>query len=161
MTRLTNKALCILSRTVLAFACILLCAEIAAAHDVALVTHKNSPVKGVKATDLAQMIKSGHQWPGGQELMIVITDPSSLEMRIVAQKLLSLTRNEFKQLIDATNKNKMTFWIVPSDAEALRILQANTSAIAVMNVYSINSTVDVLKIDGLLPLEPGYVLHSQ
>ncbi len=30
-----------------------------------------------------------------------------------------------------------------------------------LNVYSINGNVDVLKIDDKLPLEPGYVLHSQ
>jgi hypothetical protein len=79
----------------------------------------------------------------------------------VAQKLLSLTRDEFKQLIAASNKNKLTFWVVSSDDEALKILQSNTSAIGLVNVYSINGNVDVLKIDGKLPLEPGYVLHSQ
>jgi len=82
-------------------------------------------------------------------------------MRIVAQKLLSLTRDEFKNLIDATNKTKMTFWVVSSDDEVLKIVQSNTSAIDLVNVYSINSNVEVLRIDDKLPLESGYVLHSQ
>jgi hypothetical protein len=161
MMGLTNKALRILSRAVLAFVSILVCGEIAAAHDVALVTSKNGRVTVMTADDLARMIKTTHKWPDGQELIVVLTDPSSLEMRIVAQKLLSLTRDEFKQLIDATNKSKLTFWVVSSDDEALGILRSNRSAIGLVNVYSINSNVDVLKIDGKLPLEPGYVLHSQ
>jgi len=82
-------------------------------------------------------------------------------MRIVAQKLLSLTRDEFKNLIDATNKTKMTFWVVSSDDEVLKIVQSNTSAIGLVNVYSINSNVEVLRIDDKLPLESGYFLHSQ
>jgi hypothetical protein len=155
------KALRILPRAVLALVCILVWSEIAVAHDVALVTNKNSPVKVMKADDLARMIKTTHKWPDGHNLIVVLTDPSSLEMRIVAQKLLSLTRDEFKQLIAATNKNKLTFWVVSSDDEVLKVLQANTSAIGLVNVYSINSNVDVLKIDDKLPLEPGYVLHSQ
>jgi hypothetical protein len=156
-----TRALRILSRAVLAFVCLLACGEIAVAHDVALVASKSGRVKGMTAADLAKMIKSTHKWPDGQELIVVLTDPSSLEMRIVAQKLLSLTRDEFKQLIAATNTGKMTFWVVSSDDEALRLVQGNTSAIGLVNVYSINSNVDVLRIDGKLPLEPGYVLHRQ
>ena len=46
MKRLTNRALRMLPRTVLALVCILVCSEFAAAHDVALVTSKNSCAKG-------------------------------------------------------------------------------------------------------------------
>jgi hypothetical protein len=70
------KALLILPRAGLAFVCILMCGEIAAAHDVALVTHKNSQVKVMKADDLARMIKT-HKWPDGPDLIVVLTDPSS------------------------------------------------------------------------------------
>jgi hypothetical protein len=53
------------------------------------------------------------------------------------------------------------FWLVSSDDEALKILQSNPAAVGLVNVYSINSSVNVSKIDGKLPLEPGYILHSQ
>jgi hypothetical protein len=161
MMGLKNRALRILPRAVLALTCILGCAEIAAAHDVALVTHKNSVIKVVKVDDLARMIKSTHKWPDGRNLIVVLSDPSTIEMRIVARKLLSLNLVEFRQLIAAANKGKLTFWVVASDDEALKILQSNPSAVGLVNVYSINSNVDVLKIDDKLPLEPGYVLHSQ
>ena len=156
-----TSALRILSRTMLGFVCVLGCGEIAAAHDVALVTSKNSRVKVANAADLARMIKTVHKWPDGRDLIVVLTDPSSLEMRIVVQKLLSLKRDEFKTLIDATNKSRMTFWVVSNDDEVLEIVRSDTSAIGLVNVYSINSNVEVLKIDGKLPLEPGYILHSQ
>jgi hypothetical protein len=73
---------------VLALVCVFVCGETAAARDVALVTGKNSPVKAVKSADLAKTIKTTHKWPDGPDLTIVLTDPSSPEMRIVAEKLL-------------------------------------------------------------------------
>jgi hypothetical protein len=33
-------------------------------------------------------------------------------------------------------------------------------AVGIVDVYSINSSVAVLKIAGKLPLEPGYFLHG-
>jgi len=161
MTELSNRALRMLPRTVLALICIFLCGEIAAARDVALVSGKNSPAKVVKAADLTKAIKATRKWPDGSDLTVVLTDPSSPETRIVAEKLLSLTSDEFKKLIDAANKSRVVFWLVSSDDEALKILQSNPAAVGLVNVYSINSSVNVSKIDGKLPLEPGYILHSQ
>jgi len=140
---------------------VFLCAQNAAARDVALVTGKNTPPKVVKAADLAKAIKTTHKWPDGSDLTLVLTDPSSPEMRIVATRLLSLTSDEFKQTMATANQIRVTFWVVSSDDEALRVLQANPSAVGLVNVYSINSSVNVSKIDGKLPLEPGYILHSQ
>jgi hypothetical protein len=160
MMRLKTRALRILT-TVLAFVCILMCSEIAAAHDVALVTSKNSRVKGARAADLARMIKITHKCPDGYDLTVVVTDPFSLEMRIAAAKLLSLTPEGFKKLIDEENKSRVVFVVVSSDDEVLKTLQGNTSAIGLVNVYSIDGSVDLLKIDGKLPLEFGYDLHSQ
>ncbi len=161
MMGMKNRALRMLPRAVLAFVCVFVCGEIAAARDVALVTGKNSKVRVAKAADLAKMIKSTRKWPDGHDLTVVITDPSSPEMRIVAEKLLSLTSGEFKKLIDTANRDRAMFLVASNDNEALKILQRNPSAIGLVNVYAINGNVDVLKIDGKLPLEPGYILHSQ
>jgi len=160
MMRLKTRALRILT-TVLAFVCILMCSEIAAAHDVALVTSKDSRVRGARAADLARMIKTTHKCPDGYDLTVVLTNPFSLETRIAAAKLLSLTPEKFKKLIDEGNKERVIFVVVSSDDEVLKAVQENTSAVGLVNVYNINSNVDVLKIDGKLPLEFGYALHSQ
>lgn len=161
MMGLKNRLLRNLPRSVLAFACILLCGENAAARDVAIVTSKNNRVQVMKAADLTKMIKTTHKWLDGNDLTVILTDPSLPEMRVVAEKLLSLTPGEFKELIDAANKTRVTFLVVSGDDEVLKTLQSNPSAIGLVNVYSINSKVDVLKIDRKLPLEPGYLLHGQ
>jgi hypothetical protein len=161
MTGLKSRALPMLTKAVLAFVCILGCSEFAAAHDVALVTSKDSCAKGATSADLAKMIKTTHKCPDGHDLMVVLISPFSLETRIAAAKLLSLTPQDFKKLIDEENKERVIFVVVSSDDEVLKAVQGNTSAIGLVNVYNINSNVDALKIDGKLPLEFGYALHSQ
>ena len=135
--------------------------QLAAARDVAIVTLKDSHPAGVRAADLSKFIKTTHKWPDGHDLIVVLTDPASQEMRIVSEKLLSLSSDEFRRSIEAANKSRLVFVVVANDDEALKTLHANPTAIAFVNVYSINSTVDVWKIDGKLPLEPAYLLHSQ
>ena len=76
-------------------------------------------------------------------------------------RFLSLTSGVFKKSIDTANKTRLTFWVVSGDDETLKILQSNPSMVGLVNIYSINSSVNVVKIDGKLPLEPGYILHSQ
>lgn len=161
LTELKTQALRNLLSAFLTLISIVAPAGIAAARDVAVITSKSNHPQAMKAVDLTKIIKTTHKGFDTLDLTIVITDPSSLEMRIIAEKLLSLTTEDFRKLIDATNKARVTFLVVASDDEVLKALQSNPSAIGLVNVYSINSSVDVLKIDGKLPLESGYILHGQ
>jgi len=135
--------------------------ELASARDVAVVTLKSSRHAAVTAADLSKAIKSTHKWPDGRDLIVVLTEPSSPEMRIVSEKLLSLSSADFRKSIDAANRGRLVFLVVANDDEVLKTLNANPGAIAFVNVYSINSSVDVWKIDGKLPFQPEYLLHSQ
>ena len=50
--------------------------------------------------------------------------------------------------------------VVNSDELIIKAVQTNPGAIGMINVYSINSGVKVLKVDGKLPLESGYLFHG-
>jgi ABC-type phosphate transport system substrate-binding protein len=161
MPRLKKQKLRKLLSAVLAVISIVLCSGIASARDVAVVTIKNSHVQVMKAVELTKIIKTTHKGLDAQDLTVVLTDPSSPEMRIFAEKLLSLSTDDFRKLIDTANKTRVTFLVVANDDEVLKTVQSNPAAIGLVNVYSITSDVDVLKIDGKLPLESGYLLHGQ
>lgn len=161
MIGLKDRALRTLPHVVLAFVSVLVCGELAGARDVALVIANNSHVRTMKATDLARMIRTTHRWLDGKDLTIVLTDPYSQEMRLVAHKLLQLTSEDFEKLIETGNKTRVTFVVVSSANEVLKKLQGDAFAIGLVNVYSINSSVEVIRIDNKLPLEQGYILHTQ
>jgi hypothetical protein len=52
------------------------------------------------------------------------------------------------------------FRIVDSDEEVIKAVNSIPGSLGVVDVYSINSSVTVLKIDDKSPLEPGYLLHG-
>jgi len=158
---MSKRLATLLTKFFLAGLALFACRELAAARDVAIVTLKNSRAASANSADLTKILKTTHKWPDGRDLIVVLTDLSSPEMRIVAQKLLSLTTDEFRRSIETANKSRLVFIVVSNDDEALKMLEANPSAIALVNVYAINSSVDVWKVDGKLPLEPAYLLHGQ
>jgi ABC-type phosphate transport system substrate-binding protein len=50
--------------------------------------------------------------------------------------------------------------IVDTDEELLRTVEATPGSIGVVDVYSINSSVKVLRVDGKLPFDVGYALKG-
>jgi hypothetical protein len=49
---------------------------------------------------------------------------------------------------------------VSSDAEVVKVVEGNSAAIGVVDVYNITSGVKVVKIDEKQPFDPGYVLKG-
>jgi hypothetical protein len=76
---------------------------------------------------------------------------------MILQRVFKVKPEEIKSLVDA---HKADIRVVASDEVALTLVNTNPGAIGIVNVYSINSRVKVLKIDGKLPMEAGYLLHG-
>jgi hypothetical protein len=47
-----------------------------------------------------------------------------------------------------------------SDADLLKIVESTPGAVALVDVREINDRVNVVKVDGKLPLEAGYLPHQ-
>jgi len=138
---------------------LVLCAAsiIASAKDVALVVSKSSTVKGVQTAEVAKAFKTPPaKWADGKEVVFVIKAPSSNETKMLATRLLSQTVEGLPAFLSNARK---TFIVVDSDDEVIKTVNSLPHAIGVVDLYSINGSVTVLKIDGKLPLEPGYLLH--
>jgi hypothetical protein len=79
-------------------------------------------------------------------------------MKTAVAKVFGVTPDEVKGLIAA---NKQSFLIVDSDVAVIKAVETTPGAVGFLDVYSITSGVNVVKIDGKMPLEPGYALHGQ
>lgn len=77
-------------------------------------------------------------------------DPASLATA------LEDVRAEAKEFV-ATHKNSI-LW-VDSDAQLIHLIETTPGAVGLVDVRSITKTVSVLKVDGKLPLEDGYLPH--
>lgn len=128
------------------------------ARDLAIVVNKSNSASKVNGTDLEKLLKVGQQaWPDGKKVKIFLTDPASPEMKTILPRAYKMSAAEIKTFADA---HRPDIQIVASDDLVLTMVQANPGAIGIVNVYSINSGVKVLKVDEKLPMEPGYMLHG-
>jgi hypothetical protein len=130
---------------------------LASARDVALVVAKNSNLKAIQTADLAKAFKTPPaKWPDGKEIVFVIKAPATTETKVMGTKLLGQTAEVFPGFVAGAKK---TFIVVATDDEVIKTVNSMPNAVGVVDLYSINGSVTVLKIDGKLPLEPGYLLH--
>jgi hypothetical protein len=87
-------------------------------------------------------------------------DPESAEMRSAVQRLFGVAPTEVKPLVAKLNESRPVVKIVDNDEDLLRTVDATPGAIGLVDVYAINSSVKVLRIDGKLPFDSGYVLKG-
>ena len=139
-------------------------ASLAAARDLALVSNKTNTVGEVTIPDLVKVCKAQtNRWPDGKAVVFVMRPPSSPEMKVVLEKIYGMSEADLKSLIVISNKGRIAhpaIVVVTSDEELVNKVASTPGAIGVVDVYSINSSVAVVKIAGKLPLEPGYLLHG-
>jgi ABC-type phosphate transport system substrate-binding protein len=128
------------------------------AKQLAVIVDKTNTLGGLTATDLAKVFKfDNHKWPDGRSVILILRDPSTPEMQTAIQKLYHMQADEFKALLAAHQSGVI---IVQSEEELLKSVESIPGAVGLVDVYSINSRVNVLKVDGKLPLEQGYYLKG-
>ena len=128
------------------------------AKQLAVIVDKTNNLGGLSATDLAKVFKfDNHKWPDGRSVILILRDPSTPEMQTAIQKLYHMQADEFKALLAAHQSGVI---IVRSEEELLKSVESIPGAVGLVDVYSINSRVNVLKVDGKLPLEQGYFLKG-
>jgi hypothetical protein len=143
---------------------------LASARDLALVSNKTNhlsqsgAVLAITLPDLVKVCKAQiNHWPDGKPVTFVMRSPSTPEMKVVLEKLYGMSESEVKGLIVTSNNGRPghpAILVVNSDDELVDKVASLPGAIGVVDVYSINSSVVVVKIAGKLPLEPGYLLHG-
>jgi ABC-type phosphate transport system substrate-binding protein len=137
---------------------VLLISQACLARDIAVIAHAGNSSSGVSSTDLQKLIKTdSSKWPDGKKVTIFLSNPGSGDGKLVLQRLYKLSPEEIKPFVDS---HKSSIMVLGSDELVLNAVANNPGAIGVVNVYSITSAVKVLKIDGKLPLEQGYLFHG-
>ncbi len=128
------------------------------AKQLAVIVDKTNPVGGMSSADLIKLFKlDSRKWPDGKNVVLVLRDPSTPEMKTAIQKLYHMQLDEFKNLL-AAHHNAVV--MVNSEQDLLKSVESIPGAVGLVDVFSITSRVRVLKVDGKLPLEPGYFLKG-
>lgn len=146
------------------FIFVIVAASLAAARDLAVVSNKSNAVGAITVGDLVKVCKAQtNRWPDGKLVTFVMRSPSSPEMKMVLEKVYGMSESELNSLIVTSNHARAShpaILVATSDEELVNKVASTPGAVGVVDVYSINSSVAVIKIGGKLPLEPGYLLHG-
>lgn len=127
------------------------------ATHMAVVVDKSNNTGNVSASDLGKILQNNTKtWPTGKKVIVVLRDLPEPETELALQRLFKLSAGEVKEFM-AAHKNSILS--AKSDQEVLKLVETTPGAVGLVEVYSITSRVNILKIDGKLPLEQGYLLR--
>jgi ABC-type phosphate transport system substrate-binding protein len=126
------------------------------AHHMAVVVNKDNNVGNVTAVHLTKLFRSEvKKWPDGKVVVLVLHKDSPGETETL-QRLIKMNGDELKTMIAA---HKDSIQVVESDADVLKIVQSMPGAIGLVDVRSVDNTINVVHVDGKLPMESGYLPH--
>lgn len=126
------------------------------AHHVAVVVAKGNDVEGITTSSLAKFFTAEtKRWPDGKSVVVILHRQSVAQMEIL-ERLSKISSSDLQTFLSA---HKDSIVLVDSDLELLKLVQTTPGAIGLVDVRSINDKVKVVKVDGKLPLEDGYLPH--
>lgn len=126
------------------------------AHHMAVVVNKENEVGNVSAVHLAKIFRAEvKKWPDTKPITVVLHSNSAGEEETL-QRLIKMTPGEWKAVIAA---HRDSIQIVNTDEDVLKTVQAIPGAVGLVDVRAVDGAVNVVRVDGKLPMESGYLPH--
>lgn len=131
---------------------------LASGKQLALVADKDNTTANVKAADLASILNGKTKsWSDGKPVKLILRDPSSRDMELVFRRVLNMSPEQVQAFIQV---HPGLIIVADSDGAVLRFVSATRGAIGIIDLYSLTKDVNVVKIDGKLPFDAGYLLKG-
>ena len=142
----------------LAVICLAAVTSFAQTRQLAVITNKANSTSNLATADLTKILKGQKRnWPDGVPVTVVMRDASNADTRLALRRLLDLTPEQTQAFIQTHRDIIKT---VNSDDEVLGLVVASRGAIGIVGLYHITKDITVVKIDGKLPVEQGYLLRE-
>lgn len=146
------------ARILALLASVALFSSLAQAKQLAIVADKDNVIGNVKTADLANMLNGKTKtWADGKPVKVILRDPSSRDMELVFRRVLNMTPDQVRALMTA---HPGLIVVADSDDAVLRYVSSTHGAIGIVDLYSLTKDVHVVKIDGKLPFDVGYLLKG-
>jgi len=126
------------------------------AHHTAVIVNKGNAVENVTSTHLTKIIRGEiKKWPDGKNIILVLHKDSAGEKEAL-EHLNKMSDSEWNMFL-LSRKESIVF--VDTDADVLKEVQAEPGAMGLIEVHSIDNSINVVHVDGKLPMEFGYLPH--
>ena len=129
-----------------------------AAKQIAVIVNKENATQALTAAELTKIFKCDtRKWNAGGTITVVVRDPASPEMELLLSNIYKISPDELRIFIAAHHGSVV---VVDSNEAMLKAVETIPGAIGLIDVFRITQEVKVLKIDGKLPVEYGYLLRG-
>ena len=143
-----------MKRFVLSFA--LLLATPCFAHHMAVVVSKDNAVDNLSSAQLSKIFRvETKRWSDGKPVVLVIHRASPGES-ITLQHLNKMTAAQFQAW---TIEHRDSLKLVDSDGDVLSVVESTPGAVGLVEVRSVTDRVKIVRVDGKVPMEDGYLPH--
>ncbi len=123
---------------------------------MAVVVNKDNVAQNFSSAHLAKIFKGEvKKWPDGKDVVLVLHNSSAGEM-VTLEHLTKMSEAEVKAVL-ASHKDAIR--TVASDTDVIDAVASTPGAIGFVEERSITDRVGVVKVDGKLPMEAGYLPH--
>lgn len=138
------------------FAFLCACLTPCFAHHTAVIVNKGNAVENVTSAHLSKIIRGElKKWPDGKNIILVLHKDSAGEKETL-ERLNKMSDAEWNAFV-VSHQEAIVF--VDTDADVLKEVQTEPGAMGLIEVHSIDNTVNVVHVDGKLPMEFGYLPH--
>jgi ABC-type phosphate transport system substrate-binding protein len=128
------------------------------AKQLAIVADAANSTTNLTSAELVKIFNAHtRSWPDGKPITIVLRDPSSADMQLILKRVFNMTADEARTFI---HTHAATMVVADSDDAVQRFVANTRGAMGVVDLYSLTKDVRVVKIDGKLPVEQGYLLRG-
>jgi ABC-type phosphate transport system substrate-binding protein len=126
------------------------------AHHMAVVVSKQSGVTAISSAQLKKMFRAEtKKWPDGKSIQLVMHRASTGEA-ITLQRLNKMSAQQWQSWV-AEHKDSLK--LVDTDNEVLQYVESTPGAVGLVEVHSLNDHVNIIRVDGKVPMEDGYLPH--
>jgi len=159
INRLAGFGICVVALTLGVFTH---AEEVTSSSPIAIVVHKDSQVDDMSLQDLRSIFLADQQfWPDRTRIILLVRAPQSDERDFVLNRIYQMTEAEFRQYwiakmfrAEVPRGPKIVF----STDMALDLVIAIPGSISFMRADDVSDDVKVIRVNGLLPVDPGYPL---
>ncbi len=126
------------------------------AHHMAVVVSKQNGVASLTSTQLSKIFRAEvRKWPDGKSITLVLHRASAGET-VTLQHLNKMSAQQWHVW---TAEHKDSVKVVDSDDEVLIYVENTPGAVGLVEVHSVNDRVNIVRVDGKMPMEDGYLPH--
>jgi phosphate transport system substrate-binding protein len=126
------------------------------AHHMAVVVSKQNAVTTMTSVQLSKIFRTEtKKWPDGKFITLVLHRSSAGEA-VTLQRLNKMSGQQWQAWI---TEHKDSLKLVDSDDEVLTFVETTPGAVGLVDVRSVNDRVTIIRVDGKVPMEDGYLPH--